>query len=79
LDKQLSRSHLNQELGIVVFTCCLSYVGSINRRIKIQVSLGMSVKLYLKNTPGRVAQVVEALPSKCEALSSDSSASKIII
>jgi hypothetical protein len=45
-----------------------SYVGSINRRIEVQASLGISARSSLKNKEVKwvwsVAQVVEYLPSK---------------
>jgi hypothetical protein len=48
-----------------------SYVGSINSKISIQTGLGINVRPYLKNN--QVVQVVEHLPSKLKALSSNPS------
>jgi hypothetical protein len=51
-------------------------------RIAVQVSQSIKVRLYWKNKEskkdwGFMAQVVDHLPSKCEALSSNSSTAKI--
>jgi hypothetical protein len=45
----------------------------IKRRIVAQASLGKNSKPYLKKRLGVVIQVVKYLPSKLEALSSNSS------
>jgi hypothetical protein len=55
------------KLGVVVHTCHLNYVGSINRRIVVQAGLGMKGRPSLKNNPkgkksGGMAQLVEGLP-----------------
>jgi hypothetical protein len=60
-----------------------SYKGSINRRIEVQDVLGKNRRPYSKITlkkgvGGSMTQVVENLPSKCEALSSNSSTGKKI-
>jgi hypothetical protein len=47
-------------------------VGGINRRIRVQASLGRYMKLDMKNKAKKTkgeAQVVELLPSNCKALS----------
>jgi hypothetical protein len=66
-----------KNLGVVVHTCHSSYAGSINRRIKVQAGSGINVRSYLKNNESKrakaVAQVVECLPAKSEALSSNPS------
>jgi hypothetical protein len=61
-----------------------SYEGIINRRITLQVCQGINVIPYLKNNQntkglgGRVAQVVECLPSKHKALNPTPSNAKKI-
>jgi hypothetical protein len=53
----------------------------LNRRINVQASPGINVRIYLKNKSkakriGAVDQVIEHLPSKCKALSSNPSTEK---
>jgi hypothetical protein len=47
--KKFVRPHLNQWLGKVVHACHPSLLGSINRKITVQASLGINAKPYLKN------------------------------
>jgi hypothetical protein len=65
------------KLHRVTSTCHPSYMESVNRRIVVQASLGIKVRPYSKNNKakkaGSVAKVVECLPSKLKALSSNSS------
>jgi hypothetical protein len=36
-------------LSVVAYTCHPSYKGNINRRMEVQVNLGINVRPYLKN------------------------------
>jgi hypothetical protein len=55
-------------------------VGSLNRRIVVQASLGKKQdpisKITRENRAGVVTQMVKHLPSKCKALSSKPSTEK---
>jgi hypothetical protein len=71
---------LNQWLHMLACACHPSYVGSTNRRIKVQARPGIKPDPVLKITDtkraGQAAQVVERLLHKWEGLSSNSSATK---
>jgi hypothetical protein len=69
--QKVCKPHLNQWLDAVAHISHSSYVGSINSKISIQTGLGINVRPYLKNN--QVVQVVEHLPSKLKALSSNPS------
>jgi hypothetical protein len=55
-------------------------MGTVNRRITAQISLGINIRPFPKITEtkrdGSVAPVIEHLSSKCKALSSKSSTAK---
>jgi hypothetical protein len=61
-------------------TCSSSYAGSIGTRFIVQGKTDkiLSEKELKLKRAGVVAQVVEHLPSKCEALSSNSSTAQKI-
>jgi hypothetical protein len=64
----------NKKLGVVSCTCHPSYMESVDRRIIVLAGRGIKERPYLKNKAkrvGSVAQVVEHLPSKCKAVSSN--------
>jgi hypothetical protein len=63
----------NDSTGCVAHACNPSYLGGGGRRIlSLRTAQTKLVRPYLKNKrSGSVAQVVEHLPSKCEALSSN--------
>jgi hypothetical protein len=44
--KKLVRLHLSQLLGVVTYTCRLSYIGGINRRIEVQTGQSINVSFY---------------------------------
>jgi hypothetical protein len=62
--QKFTRPHLNQW---VIHTCQSSYVG---RHIEEDLKQDPISKITNKKRAGRVSQVVEYLPSKCETLSS---------
>jgi hypothetical protein len=66
----LVRPHVNQQkAGQVVGTCHPSFVGGINRRTGALAKDGDAVQKISKvRKTGGVAQVIECLPSKSEAL-----------
>jgi hypothetical protein len=63
-----------KKLGVVAHNCHPSYTGYINRRVRVQASLGIKQNSISKTTnaerAGGRAQVVERLHSKTKALSS---------
>jgi hypothetical protein len=69
---------------VTAHICNPSYLEdiSIGRRIIVQTVLAKSMRSYLKNNEskkkglGNMAEVVEHLPSKCEALNSSPSITK---
>jgi hypothetical protein len=66
---------------VVVCACHLSCAGNVNREITVQTNLGIKRDSSSKTTnaerTGSMAQTVEHLPSKSNALSSNSSTLKI--
>jgi hypothetical protein len=66
--KKFTRPHLNQGPGVVSHACQPSYVGSTNREIVVQASLGINKDPISKITntkrAGGMVQMVECLPSK---------------
>jgi hypothetical protein len=63
--------------GMAVDTCNSSYSGRRGKRIAVQAQPGIILRPYLKNKQARtVVQVVESLPSKCEAQNSKPSTAK---
>jgi hypothetical protein len=74
------KPHLNQWLDVVEHTCHPSYSGSVNRMIEVHTSLGIKEDPISKITRKQkeLAQVVECLPTKFEALNSTSTANKYI-
>jgi hypothetical protein len=62
------------------YQCHTSYLGSINRRIKVQAHLSIKRDTISKITKakrtGSMTQVVELLPRKSKALSSNPHTSK---
>jgi hypothetical protein len=68
---------------MVVHACHLRYMGSINRRDVIQAGLGINVRDPIQKIPtakraGDVAQMVEHLSGKLQALSSNPISAKKI-
>jgi hypothetical protein len=70
LGKKFLRPHLNKQLGIVVYTYHPSYMGSIHRRLSVQVEQEKNVKPYFKNNKSKkgTAQVMEGLSNQYKAL-----------
>jgi hypothetical protein len=67
--KSLQVSIFNQyKLGMVTHASHPSFMRSVNRRILVQVSLGINVRPYPKITKAKrartIAQVLEHMPSK---------------
>jgi hypothetical protein len=73
MGKKFLRPHLNQWLVWWCTPAFLATEGSTNRILEVQASLGIKCDPISKITnaqrAGRVTQVVELLPSKCDALS----------
>jgi hypothetical protein len=59
LGKNVSKTSIstNKKLGVVVHICHPSYTRGINRRIVVQIGLGINVKPYMKNNDNTKALV----------------------
>jgi hypothetical protein len=80
LAKKFSRPHFNQWLGMVAPACRPSDAGTHKWKIAIQAGPGIKAKPCITMTnakrAGDMAQVVECLPSKLKAPSSNPSTAK---
>jgi hypothetical protein len=77
LSKKFARPHLNgKKMDMVLNTCYSSYSGKHKYEDHGSGWPGQKVRLYLTKRAGGMAQVVECLPHKNEALSLNTSAAK---